>query len=133
VVLISTTPELALLALAGRLARSISKGMDDMNFKTTLIGAAALAALTLPVHAEYTVKGSVECPGIVEEDANEHFRQYNRWWVLGYITGRNYAAEKDVGKGMDNDKIYEIALDFCKNNPNNDWDDASRHVYDLLD
>ena len=104
-----------------------------MGFKTTMIGAAALVALTLPAHAEYTVKGSVECPGIVEEDANEHFRQYNRWWVLGYFTGRNYAADKDVGKGMDNDKIYEIALDFCKNNPNNDWDDASRHVYELLD
>ena len=104
-----------------------------MGLKLISIGTATLLAFMLPAHADYTVKGSVECPGIVEEDAHEHYRQYNRWWVLGYFTGRNYVEDKGVGKGMDNDKIYEIALDYCKNNPGSDWDDASRHVYELLD
>ncbi|MEM1161107.1 MAG: hypothetical protein AAGJ28_09245 [Pseudomonadota bacterium] len=101
--------------------------------KRLIVSAAVLAAFAMPASAEYTVKGSVECPDIVKEDGNENYREYNKWWLLGYFTARNYTADQTVGKGIENDNIYSMALAFCKDNPGNDWDDAAIHVYDLLD
>ena len=98
-----------------------------------LLAAVIVAAGVLPAAADYTVKGSVECPDIVKEDANEHYREYNKWWLLGYFTARNYSASAAVGKGIDNDNIYSMALEFCRSNQDNDWDDAAIHVYELLD
>ena len=101
--------------------------------KRILIASIAAAAFAMPAAADYTVKGSVECPDIVKEDANEHYREYNKWWLLGYFTARNYVSDTDTGKGIDNDSIYSMALSYCQSNPGNDWDDAAIHVYDLLD
>ena len=112
--------------------------------KKLLVAGLVIGLGAFPAMADYTVKGSVECPDIVKEDANENYREYNKWWLLGYFSARNYAADtannaggtqknSEVGKGIDNDNIYNMALDFCKNNPGNDWDDAAIHVYDLLD
>lgn len=101
--------------------------------KNIILAGLFAAVAVFPASAEYTVKGSVECPDIVKEDANENYREYNKWWLLGYITARNYSADQTVGKGIENDNLYSMALDFCKSNPGNDWDDAAIHVYDLLD
>jgi hypothetical protein len=81
----------------------------------------------------YTVKGSVECPDIVRENNNENFREMNKWWMLGYFTARNFATDASVGKDIDDDNIYNMALGFCEQNNDKDWDDAAIHVYDLLD
>ena len=106
--------------------------------KTTLTAATLLALSFGSVQAEYTVKGIVACPDIVKEDGNEHYREYNRWWLLGYITARNYSAvlsggNGDVANEIEPDNLYQMALSFCQSNPGNDWDDAAIHVYDLLD
>ncbi len=101
--------------------------------KRTVFSAMFAAAFAMPAAADYTVKGSVECPDIVKEDANEHYREYNKWWLLGYFTARNYVADQKVGKGIDSDEIYSMALSYCKLNRRNDWDDAAIHVYDVLD
>jgi hypothetical protein len=94
----------------------------------TLIGFAAPAS-----GAAYTVKSSVECPDIVREDANENYREMNKWWLMGYFTGRNYAADAETGKAVEDEDIYQMALDYCRENPGNDWDDAAIHVYGRLD
>ena len=105
--------------------------------KRLLVLAAGVAALCQPALADYTVKGSVECPAIVEEDANEHYREYNKWWMLGYITGRNFALAQvgldgEGGKDIEVDVIYAEALAFCKANPDSDWDDAALDLYERL-
>jgi hypothetical protein len=98
-----------------------------------LILIAALAIALTPVGAQaYTVKGSIECPEMMEEDANETFALANKFWLLGYLTGRNFENDTDVGRGMESDTIYSIALDFCRNNPSKDIDDAGIRVYDIL-
>lgn len=103
-----------------------------------LTAAAVVAGLAGTAQAEYTVKGSVECPDIIKEDGNENYREYNKWWLLGYITARNYMADQNTGagevaKGIEADNIYQMALSFCQANPESDWDDAAIHIYDLLD
>ena len=109
-----------------------------MRYGKTLAATAVIAAISLPAFADYTVKGSVDCEAIIKEDANENYREFNKWWLLGYFSARNYVADiagdkGSVGKGIDDDNLYSMALDYCKANRNGDWDDASRHVYDLLD
>lgn len=85
-----------------------------------------IIALVLPNAANaYTVKNSVECPDIVREDSNEDYRLANLWWLMGYITARNYIDDADVGADIENDEIYEIGLDFCRRNSGSDWDDAA--------
>lgn len=95
--------------------------------------AAMLSVMAVPAMAEYTVKGSLTCEEAIGEDAHEHYREYNKWWLLGYFTARNYNDQVSVGYGIDNDNIYQMALSFCQSNLGNDWDDAAIHTYDLLD
>ena len=96
------------------------------------VAALSALALSMPVGA-YTVKSSVECTDIIREDANDNYREMNKWWLMGYFTGRNYAADAEAGKAIDDENIYQMALDFCRNNQGNDWDDAAIYVYDRLD
>ena len=109
-----------------------------MKFRplTTLVLILAMAS-PAAAYADYTVKGSVECPNVVKEDANEHFREYNKWWILGYFSGRNYERDRHqpdstVGKDFDSDDLYARVLHFCRDNPRKDMDDASLDLYDLL-
>jgi hypothetical protein len=101
--------------------------------KKTIATLAAVAMLGTPALAEYTVKGSLSCGDAINEDADQHYREYNKWWLLGYFTARNYEAQTLVGQGIEPENIYQIALNFCKSNLGNDWDDAAIHTYDLLD
>ena len=66
--------------------------------KTIMFASIALCIGLTAANAEYTVKGSVECPDIIKEDANENYREYNKWWLLGYFTARNYVADQEVGQ-----------------------------------
>lgn len=83
------------------------------------------------VHA-YTVKGSVECDEFIQEDKNESFRLANKFWILGYITARNYPNDQQTGKDVDSDIIYGMALAYCQNNLSSDIDDAAIRVYNIL-
>lgn len=94
---------------------------------------AALAIALTPVGAQaYTVIGGIQCPKMIEEDANESYKLANEFWLLGYLSGRNFENDIDVGKGFDSSTIYVMALDFCRNNPSKDIDDAAIRVYDIL-
>ncbi len=101
-----------------------------MKFRplTTLV---LILAIASPA-AAYTVKGSVECPDVIREDANEDFRKMNMWWVLGYISGRNFESDASVGKGLDSEDLYGHVLTYCRNNLASDMDDAAIDLYDLL-
>ena len=97
-----------------------------------ILTAMALAALTAAPAAAYTAISAVECPDILREDADPTYREMNKWWLMGYITGRNYAADGVVGRGVDNGSIYNMALEYCRENPGSDWDDAAVYIYDAL-
>ena len=99
-----------------------------------LFRVAVLMALSTAVPASaYTVKSSVECPDIVREDSDDAYREMNKWWLMGYFTGRNYEQNAEAGKAIETENIYQMALDYCRSNPAGDWDDAAIHVYDRLD
>ena len=102
--------------------------------KLSKFAAGVLIALAASAPAAaYTVKSAVECPDIVREDSEENFREMNKWWLMGYFTARNYMIDAEVGSDIEDESIYQMALDYCRSNPSSDWDDAAIHVYDLLD
>ena len=94
---------------------------------------------TTSASADYLVMGRVSCETIATEDANETYREFNKWWLLGYFTARNFAADANgdlktsVGKDITEDALYAMGLDFCRRFPDQHWHDAALHVYDLLD
>jgi hypothetical protein len=95
--------------------------------------ALVLVARALPSAANaYTVNGSVECTDIIREDSNEDYRLANMFWILGYITARNYEDDADAGADVANVKIYALRLDCCRRNQGSDWDDAAIQVYVTL-
>ena len=89
--------------------------------KMTLPLAAALMALTVTAAAPasaYTVKGMGDCKGWVggEDD---------RFWLLGFISGYNYAKNSNVGRNIESDDIYKFVSRFCKERPSADLGDAA--------
>lgn len=80
----------------------------------------------------YTVKGGVTCQGVIEEDARAEYRNMNKWWLLGYISARNFENNADVGANVESDALYGLALGYCKSNPAQDWDDAAQNLYKSL-
>ena len=94
---------------------------------------AALVALAALPAAGYTVKGSVDCADIIREDGDSNFREMNKWWLLGYFTARNYETDAEVGRGLEDENLYQMALDYCRADSSKDWDDAAIQIYDRLD
>lgn len=101
-----------------------------MTLRSLLIFA-SLLAWTGTAHA-YLVKGNVECQDVVKEDENESYRLANKFWLLGYLTARNFENQAEKGKNIEIDDLYEVALTYCKNNPAMDIDDAGIFLYDRL-
>ncbi len=102
-----------------------------MKFRALLVLIPILLMAT-PAAAEYLVKGSVPCPKLIEEDSNEKFRLANEWWILGYITARNFHTSGNKGDNLKGEVFYSYALNYCHNNPDRDLDDASIELYDWL-
>lgn len=104
-----------------------------MRICLILSGLSAAVMLMPPSpSAAYTAKGFVECPKLIEEDANPNYRQMNKFWLLGYITARNYENDASVGDSIDDESLYLLALEFCRRNPQADLDDAAIDIYDRL-
>ena len=106
--------------------------MKKLVLALVLTGIAAV-----PVQANYALRGKVSCKDVLREHEHRHYSQYNMWWLLGYITARNFATATEggngmVGKDVKNEAIYDTAYQYCKANPEKDWNDAAQHTYDSL-
>lgn len=89
--------------------------MRHLLFAAALALAAA-APLATPAEA-YTVKGMGKCSGWVggEDD---------RFWLLGFISGYNYAKDANAGRGDTAETIYRWVTRYCKEKPSDDLADA---------
>jgi hypothetical protein len=103
-----------------------------MKTGLAVVGLLAAWALTAPSASAYLVKGNVDCPDVLKEDANATYRLQNNWWVLGYVSALNYANDTSRGQGVDSDAIYGMLLEYCAGHPADDIDDASQHIYNTL-
>ena len=67
--------------------------------------------------AAYTVRGTPDCQEWQADSSD-------RFWVMGYISGRNAALNESLTSGRDMDEVYQYVTQFCKANPGKDADDA---------
>ncbi len=77
----------------------------------------AAASLAMPAQA-YLVKGAGKCSGWVGG-------QDDRFWVLGFISGYNFAESAQVSKADSAEQIYKFISRFCKERPDDDLADAA--------
>lgn len=83
-----------------------------------LVSAVLFAGLAAAVPAAaYTVKGMGKCSTWVGGTDD-------RFWLLGFISGVNYATNGDKGRNVPPDVIYRFVTRYCQENPNDDLADA---------
>jgi len=82
-----------------------------------LFCAFAIAFVAIPTADAYTVKGMGKCKGWIggEDD---------RFWLLGFLSGYNYAKDANVGRGVESGDIYKFVTRFCRERPGDDRGDA---------
>lgn len=94
--------------------------------------ALALTAATDALAAEYTIKGSVACTDVLAEDSDDTYREMNKWWLMGYVTARNFEGQLSIAQDVADEELYQMGIDFCRANRDLDWDDAAQDVYRRL-
>ncbi len=86
--------------------------------------------------AQYHAKGIGlhTCGKILSDyDNGEKLHYFGRaQWVLGYITGRNYASNQKKGKDIDYDSIYYSIIKFCRENPFKSLNDSVIYLYESV-
>ena len=92
--------------------------------KVSLLGAAMLLAIMAVFAATpqpataYTVKQLVACSDWVGGSED-------RFWILGFISGANFAQDADHARGIEANEIYKFVTKYCAKNPNHDLADAT--------
>ena len=77
----------------------------------------ASAAVPQPASA-YTVRGAGKCSTWVGGTDD-------RFWILGFISGNNYAKNANSGRGVEVDSIYRFVTRYCQQNAGDDLADAA--------
>lgn len=95
-----------------------------MTNKISLLGAVMLTAIVTvlaisPQRATaYTVKQLATCDDWVGSPDD-------RFWILGFISGVNFAQDADHARGVEAKEIYKFVTKYCTKNPNHDLADAT--------
>ncbi|MBV1933376.1 MAG: hypothetical protein KUG59_01700 [Parvibaculaceae bacterium] len=95
-----------------------------MMNKVSLFGAVMAATLLAVLAASpqqataYTVKQLSTCEGWVGSPDD-------RFWILGFISGVNFAQDADHARGVEAKEIYKFVTKYCAKNPNHDLADAT--------
>ena len=85
-----------------------------------------------PSFAEYTTIGGHECGQVLTGDKNNNKFVRNTVvdWFHGFLTGTNYALDKElVNKIPGSDSIYYAIVKYCKDNPLKTSQDAAKDIY----
>jgi hypothetical protein len=92
--------------------------MKLLSMRIILAAGILAAGLSMAAPADaYTVKGMGKCTGWVGGTDD-------RFWILGFISGNNYATSGNAARDVDADEIYKFVTRYCKQNPGDDLADA---------
>ena len=101
-----------------------------MNFMA-LTAAVLFLVLARPAAAYFTL-GNPDCAEVTAAREDEVGAPAMVMWVFGYITARNYERDATAGEFTDDLEILDLILNYCREHPGNDLDDASINIYDSL-
>jgi len=74
--------------------------------------------------AVVNVRGMSSCGGWLTRGTGE-LAQMRQAWVIGYLSGRAAATDKDFLTGIDDATIFLWLDNFCRANPNKDVEDGA--------
>jgi len=96
----------------------VAKTMKLLHLNVFLAAGALVGALAVSTPAQaYTVKGMGKCSTWVGGTDD-------RFWLLGFISGNNFATNGTVGKDVNADDIYRWVNRYCTQRPDDDLADA---------
>ena len=93
---------------------------------TTFIVSAflVLATVSSDSFAVVNVRGMSSCGGWLNRGTSE-LALMRQAWVIGYLSGRAAATDKDFLTGTDDATIFLWLDNFCRMNPNKDVEDGA--------
>lgn len=78
-------------------------------------------------------EGGESCSTVREKvQSDPQYRSFYNAWLLGYITRYNYDHETKLGRGYKNKALVDTALQYCREHPLDDFDQAALHVTEQL-
>ena len=108
-----------------------------MRIKKLVIGLACIFAASMSgCTSTYLIRGEggTTCASVnrkINEDSQ--YRVIYNAWLLGYLTRYNYEHERKLGKGYEDRALIDTALQYCGQNPLDNFDKAAEYVIEQLD
>ena len=92
--------------------------MLDYMRKLTIIMTLFFMMLT-NANAQYLAMDGFTCAQVIKFDRNNNKRDIVRTedWILGYVTGFNYALSGNVGMDATPEGLFYAMLNYCEENP----------------
>ncbi len=103
--------------------------------KTSLLGISLLSLTFTGCTSTYLIRGEggETCSTVREKvQTNVQYKNFYNAWLLGYLTRYNYEHETQLGEGFKNQALLDTALQYCTNNPLDDFDQAAANVIEKL-
>lgn len=107
-----------------------------MKMKTLLAAVAVLVVAGITAcTSTYLIRGAggTTCATVVRNmnESGQYRHVYNAW-LSGYLTRYNYDHDRKLGSGFDDQALIDTALQYCGQNPLDNFDKAAEHVIQQL-
>ena len=93
--------------------------------------AATSASLSGHALAAVTVRGMSSCSGWANRGSGD-LAVIRQVWLLGYLSGRAAATDKDILKGTENAELFLWMDNYCRENPLKDVEDGAVELAAVL-
>lgn len=108
-----------------------------MKMKTLLVSTAVLVfAGVAGCTSTYLIRGAgaTTCATVVRNmnESGQYRHVYNAW-LSGYLTRYNYEHDEKLGSGFDDQALIDTALQYCGQNPLDDFEKAAEYVVSQLE
>ena len=108
-----------------------------MSMKTLLTAVAVLfiAGIT-GCTTTYLIRGAggTTCSTVVRKlNENDQYRHVYNAWLSGYLTRYNYERDRKLGSGFDDQALIDTALQYCRENPLDNFDKAADYIIQQLE
>lgn len=79
-----------------------------------------LSGVVNTASAAVAVRYSWSCGAWAAEQAKSNSLYYQKWWLIGFMSGLALGKDDDILEGTDPQSIYLWMDNYCKANPLND-------------
>ncbi len=96
-----------------------------------VLGVAGITGCT----TTYLIRGAggTTCATVVRDiNQSSQYRPVYNAWLSGYLTRYNYEHDRKLGSGFDDQALIDTALQYCGQNPLDNFDQAADYIIQQL-